>query len=470
MTRRCAVTLTGAMAERFTVLILAAGHGTRMHSSLPKVLHPICGKPMVEWVIDTARAAGASRVVCITRPGDGVAEALPDGVDVAEQVEGEGTGAAVLAAREHLEAGETVVVLSGDHPLVTAEQVTRLLDEHRRDGAAATLLTTEELDPSGYGRVVRGEDGSVECIVETKYPEGVPPEELAIREIHIGTYAFDGVELVGALDRVGLENDERYLTGAVPVIREAGGKIAAHLTDETSGALGINDRAQLMEAERIAQQRLLSEHARAGVTFLSPQSTRVEAGVEIGPDTVVGVGCTLAGRTRIGKGVELGPHTTVIDSSVGDGSRVIQAYLVEAELHERVSVGPFAYLRPGTIVREGAKIGTFVEVKNSDIGRGAKVPHLSYVGDAEVGDEANLGASTITANYDGRRKHRTKVGKRAKISVHTTLVAPVDVGDGAYTGAGSAITEDIPDGALGIARPRQENVEGYAKRVEEERE
>jgi bifunctional UDP-N-acetylglucosamine pyrophosphorylase/glucosamine-1-phosphate N-acetyltransferase len=458
------------MAEGFTVLILAAGRGTRMHSSLPKVLHPVCGKPMVEWVIDAARGAGAARVLCITRPGDGVAEALPEGVEVAEQVEGEGTGAAVLAARDHLTTDGTVVVLSGDHPLVTADQVTGLVEEHDRDGAAATLLTTEALDPAGYGRVVRGEDGSVERIVETKYTEGVPSDELAIREINIGTYAFDGVQLVGALDRVELEQDERYLTGAVPALREAGGTIAAHKTDDPSGALGINDRSQLMDAEEIAQRRLLAEHARAGVTFQSPQSTRVEAGVEIGADTLVAPGCTLSGRTRIGAGVELGPHTTVIDSSVGNGSRVLQSYVVEAEVHERVTVGPFAYLRPGTILRDGSKIGTFVEVKNSDIGKGAKVPHLSYVGDADVGEDANLGASTITANYDGRRKHRTKVGKRAKISVHTTLVAPVDVGDGAYTGAGSAITEDIPDGALGIARPRQENVEGYAKRVEEERE
>jgi bifunctional UDP-N-acetylglucosamine pyrophosphorylase/glucosamine-1-phosphate N-acetyltransferase len=456
------------MAERFTVLVLAAGRGTRMHSSLPKVLHRLCGKPMVEWVIHAAREAGADRIVCITRPGDGVAEGLPDGVEVVEQVEGEGTGAAVLAARDHLGGDQAVVVLSGDHPLITSEQIAGLVEEHRRDGVAATLLTTEELDPAGYGRVVRGEDGTVERIVETKYTEGVPPEELAIREINIGTYAFDGGQLVGALDRVELENDERYLTGVVPALREAGARITAHRTDDPSGALGINDRAQLMEAERVAQERLLAAHARAGVTFQSPQTTRVEAGVEIGADTVVAPGCVLNGRTRIGEGVELGPHTTVIDSSVGHGARVIHSYLVEADLHAGVTVGPFAYLRPGAVIREGAKVGTFVEVKNSDIGKGAKVPHLSYVGDAEVGDEANLGASTITANYDGKRKHRTKVGKRAKVSVHTTLVAPVDVGDDAYTGAGSAITEDIPDGALGIARPRQENIEGYAKRVEEE--
>jgi len=458
------------MAEGFTVLILAAGWGTRMHSSVPKVLHPVCGKPMVEWVIDAARAAGADQVVCITRPGDGVAEGLPDDVTIAEQTEGEGTGAAVLAARDHLTGDRPAVVLSGDHPLLAAKEIADLVETHEREGAVATMLTTESLDPAGYGRVVRGEDGSVERIVETKYTEGVPPEELAIREVNLGTYAFDPVELVGALDRVALENDELYLTGVVPILREQGGRIAAHVTDDPSGALGINDRSQLMEAEELAQRRILAEHARAGVTFQSPQTTRVEAGVEIGADTVIAPGCNFTGATRIGTGARVGPYVNTIDSAIGDGATVIQAYMVEAEVHDNATVGPYAYLRPGAIIREGAKIGTFVEVKNSDIGRGAKVPHLSYVGDAEVGDEANLGASTITANYDGRRKHRTKVGKRAKISVHTTLVAPVDVGEGAYTGAGSAITEDIPDGALGIARPRQENVEGYGKRVEEEQE
>jgi bifunctional UDP-N-acetylglucosamine pyrophosphorylase/glucosamine-1-phosphate N-acetyltransferase len=220
----------------------------------------------------------------------------------------------------------------------------------------------------------------------------------------------------------------------------------------------------------VAQQRVIAEHARAGVTFLSPQTTRVEAGVELGPDTVIGPGCSLLGSTRVGSGAEVGPHTTAIDSRIGDGVTAPHSYLVEAEVRAGAKIGPFAYLRPGAVIGEGAKVGTFVEVKNSNIEKGAKVPHLSYIGDADVGEDANLGASTITANYDGREKHRTKVGKRAKTSVHTTLVAPVTVGEGAYTGANSAITEDIPDEALGIARPRQENVEGYGKRAEDKAE
>ena len=456
------------MAEGFSVLIMAAGHGTRMRSSVPKVLHPVCGRPMVEWVIEAARGAGARRIVCVTRPGEGVAEELPDGVTVAEQQEGEGTGAAVLAAREQLEGDGPVVVLSGDHPLVSKDLIAQLVETHRGEGAAATVLTTERLDPAGYGRVVRKPDGSVERIVETKYTDGLSPDVLALREINIGTYAFEPGELVAALDRVELQNGERYLTEVVPLLSANGKPVVTHRTDDTLSAIGINDRVGLMEAEHLAQQRILEEHARAGVTFLSPATVRVEAGVEIGEDTVVGQGVSLSGRARIGSGCELGPHTTVIDASVGDGSRVIQSYLVECEVHERVSVGPFAYLRPATVVREGAKVGTFVEIKNSDIGAGTKVPHLSYIGDAEIGEETNVGAGNITANYDGRRKHRTVVGKRAKTGVNTSLVAPVNVGDEAYTGAGSVITEDVPDGALGISRPEQKNVEGYAKRVEEE--
>jgi bifunctional UDP-N-acetylglucosamine pyrophosphorylase / glucosamine-1-phosphate N-acetyltransferase len=456
------------MADRFSVLIMAAGLGTRMRSELPKVLHPVAGKPMVGWVIDAARRAGAEQVVCVVRPGDGVEEGLPDGVAVARQEEGEGTGAAVLAGRERLERGGTVVVLSGDHPLVTEKLIAQLLSAHAREGAAATLLTTRDLDPAGYGRVVRGEDGAVERIAETKYPDRVPAEILDIREINLGTYAFEGRELSRALDQVEPADGEVQLTAAVPVLAATAGRVATWETHDVLTALGVNSRVELMEAERVAQRRLIEEHARAGVTFLSPETTSIDAAVEIGEDTTIGPGVTLRGATRVGQGCELGPHSTLIDAAVGNRVSVPHSYLLECEVRDEASIGPFAYLRPGTVVHERAKVGTFVEVKNSEIGRGAKVPHLSYIGDADVGEDSNLGASTITANYDGRRKHRTKLGKRVKTSVHTSLVAPLSVGDGAYTGAGSAITEDIPEGALGIARPRQTNIEGYAERAEEE--
>jgi bifunctional UDP-N-acetylglucosamine pyrophosphorylase/glucosamine-1-phosphate N-acetyltransferase len=439
------------MAAPFTVLIMAAGQGTRMRSDVPKVLHRVAGKTLVEWVVDAARMAGAERIVAVVRPGDGVAEGLPEGVEVAEQTEGEGTGSAVLAARDAVGDG-TVVVLSGDQPLITAQQLTDLLGEHEAQGAVATLLTTDQLDPAGFGRIVRDDDGTVARIFETKYTDGLSKEELAVREVNLGTYAFDAGGLFETLESVGMENGERYLTGVFPLIREGGGTIAAHVTDDADAAIGVNDRVGLMTAEEAAQRKLVEEHARAGVTFLQPGTTRVEAGVTIGRDTVIGPGTVLEGGTSIGERCEVGPYAVVRD----------------AEIQDDVRVGPFSYIRPGTVIHDGAKVGTFVEIKNSDIGAGAKVPHLSYIGDADVGEGSNLGASTITANYDGKKKHRTKLGKSVKTSIHTSLVAPLHVGDRAYTGAGSAITEDVPDGALAIAREKQQNIEGYADRKEQE--
>jgi bifunctional UDP-N-acetylglucosamine pyrophosphorylase / glucosamine-1-phosphate N-acetyltransferase len=445
------------MAAPFTVLIMAAGQGTRMRSDVPKVLHRVAGKTLVEWVVDAAREAGAERLVAVVRPGDGVAEGLPDGVEVAEQREGEGTGSAVLAAREAVlgAAGAgAVVVMSGDQALITCEQLEGLIAEHEARGAVATLLTTDRLDPAGYGRIVRDGDGSVDRIVETKYTDGVSPEELGISEINLGTYAFDANSLFESLDEVGLENGERYLTGVFPLLRKEGKTIAAHITDDADAAIGINDRVDLMSAEAAAQRRLIEQHARAGVTFLQPGTTRVETGVTIGRDTIIGPGTVLEGSTSIGERCEIGPYVVMRDAAI----------------HDEAKIGPFSYLRPGSIVREGAKIGTFVEVKNSDIGAGAKVPHLSYIGDADIGEGSNLGASTITANYNAKRKQktRTKLGKSVKTSVHTSLVAPLHVGDRAYTGAGSVITEDVPEGALAIARERQKNIEGYADRKEQE--
>jgi bifunctional UDP-N-acetylglucosamine pyrophosphorylase / glucosamine-1-phosphate N-acetyltransferase len=389
-------------------------------------------------------------------------------VELAEQTEGEGTGSAVLAAADRIDGDGPVVVLSGDHPLVRSDLITDLLSAHAREGACATLLTTDRLDPAGYGRIVRAEDGSVERIVETKHTEGLPPEELAVREINLGTYAFAGAELLAALAEVGTEHDERYLTGVFPVMRARGERIVTHLTLDVTSAAGVNDRADLMEVDEVAQRRIVEQHAVAGVTFEQPATARVEAGVAIGEDAVIAPGVTLRGATSIGAGASVGPYASVTDSAIGAGARVVQSHLVECEVRDGASIGPFAYLRPGALIREGAKVGTFVEIKNSDIGKGTKVPHLSYIGDADVGEDSNIGAGNITANYDGREKHRTRVGKRARTSVHTTLVAPVTVGDRAYTGANSAITEDIPDDALGIARPRQENVEDYGKRVEKE--
>ena len=451
-----------------TALIMAAGQGTRMRSALPKVLHPVCGVPMVHWVIAAARAAGADRVVCVTRPGDGVEAALPDGVEAAPQTEGEGTGAAVLAARDALNDSETVVILSGDVPLVSAEVVEGLVRRHREEEATATLLTTDELDPTAYGRIVRDADGSVDRIVETKRTEGVPDEVLAIREINIGTYAFAGPELVKALDAVEETDGEIYLTGVFPIFRERALKVAAHKTADTLGAMGVNTRADLMEVTRHAQRRILARHARAGVTFSAPDSVEIDANVEIGEDTTIAGGVTLRGATSVGAACSVGPHTTITDGELGDGVSVLHSVLAECRVADGATLGPFAYLRPEADVREGAKIGTFVEVKKSVVGAGAKIPHLSYIGDADVGEKANIGGGAITANYHRGTKSRTTIGQDARTGVHNSFVAPVRVGDAAYTGAGSVITEDVPDGALGVSRSPQKNIDGYRDRIDQE--
>jgi bifunctional UDP-N-acetylglucosamine pyrophosphorylase/glucosamine-1-phosphate N-acetyltransferase len=460
------------MAPQLTALIMAAGHGTRMRSSLPKVLHPVCGVPMVNWVIDAAREAGADRVVCITRPGEGVAETLPgDRAEAVDQTEGEGTGSAVLAAREVLEQSDRVVVLSGDVPLTSAGTIEGLLEAHEREGAAATLLTTEDLDPTSYGRIVRDDEGHVQRIVETKSTEGVPAEVLEIREINIGTYVFDGPALAAALQEAQVEdNGERYLTSVFPILLQNGLTVAAHRTADTLTAMGVNTRADLMNVTRHAQRRILEQHATDGVTFTAPDAVAVDKGVTIGEDTTIAAGVTLRGATRVGERCEIGPATTITDSAVGDGVAIPHSVLVGCKVASGAKIGPFAYLRPEADIREKAKVGTFVEVKKSTIHEGAKVPHLSYIGDADVGAGANLGAGTITANYHRGRKSRTTVGEGVHTGVHTALVAPVNVGASAYTGAGSVITEDVPEGALAVSHPKdsQTNIEGYSERVNQE--
>jgi bifunctional UDP-N-acetylglucosamine pyrophosphorylase/glucosamine-1-phosphate N-acetyltransferase len=449
-----------------TVVIIAAGQGTRMRSKLPKVLHELCGRPMIQWPVAAALEAGAKNIVVVGSPDGALSAVLPEGVELAVQNEPLGTGDAVRAAAEHIDRDAPVVILSGDVPLVDADFIRGLVEVHSGTGAAATMATMVLADPSGYGRVVRGTDGGVERVVETKTPGDATDDELAIDEVNTGVYAFDGGALLDALARVQPHNaqGEYYLPDALVVLREGGATIAAHCIDDPELLLGVNDRVDLAEVRAVAQQRIHELHMRAGVTIIDPASTVIDVDVEIGADTVIEPATYLRGKTTIGSDCLVGPLSTVIDSRLGDAVRVTHSYLVECECHDRATIGPFTYLRPGTVLREGSKAGTFVEIKNSDIGAGAKVPHLSYIGDADVGDDSNLGASTITANYDGRATHRTRIGSRVHGGVHTSLVAPVTVGDDAYTAAGSTITDDVPDGALGIARPKQRNVEGYAER------
>jgi bifunctional UDP-N-acetylglucosamine pyrophosphorylase/glucosamine-1-phosphate N-acetyltransferase len=443
---------------------MAAGQGTRMHSSVPKVLHEVCGRPMVAWPIRAAQDAGAGRVCVIVSPDRDISEALPDGTETIVQPQADGTGGALRAAADVVRASDTVLILSGDHPLVSAEIIDELVATHRDAEAAATVMTTEMDDPGSYGRIVRGPDGDIERIVEAKTAGDATEEELAIKEVNAGTYAFAGPTLADALDRLTNDNaqGEYYLGDTLPLLRESGLRIAAYSAPDPGVNLGINDRADLARAAGEARRRVLVAHMRSGVTIEDPGATWIDADVEIAADTTILPGTTLRGRSSIGAGSTIGPMTTLIDSSIGERATVIHSYLTSCEVANEATVGPFTYLRPDARIGEGAKAGAFVEIKNSEIGAGAKVPHLSYIGDADVGEGSNLGASTVTANYDGRSKSRTKIGKKVRTGVDTTLVAPVEVGDDAYTGAGSVITEDVPPGALGISRAEQKNVEGYA--------
>jgi bifunctional UDP-N-acetylglucosamine pyrophosphorylase / glucosamine-1-phosphate N-acetyltransferase len=420
-----------------------------MRSATPKVLHDLCGIPMVMWPVRAALAAGAKRVVVVDSPARALAGVLPDGVELAVQPQSDGTGGAVRAAAEQIDPDAPVVILSGDVPLVGAEAIGELVRAHATSGAAVTMATAVLDDPSGYGRVVRDPDGSVARVVETKKPGDATGEELRICEVNSGIYVFDGSALLDALPRLTADNaqGEYYLPQALDLLRTDGSKVAAHVVEDEGLMLGVNDRVGLARVRTIAQRAIAERHMRAGVTIVDPASVQIDVDVEIGGDTTIEPFTTIRGATRI-----------------GSECLVRCSYLVDCVLEDGVSVGPFAYLRPGTVLREGAKAGTFVEIKNSDVGPATKIPHLSYIGDADIGERSNLGAGTITANYDGRAKHRTTIGSGVRGGVDTSFVAPVSVGDGAYTAAGSVVTEDVPPDALAVARARQTNVEGYAER------
>ncbi len=435
-----------------------------MRSSTPKMLHPVCGRPMVAWPILAAREAGAGRVAAIVSPGRDISAGLPAGVETVEQPQPDGTGGAIRAALALIEAADTVLVLSGDVPLISTDTIASLLAAHQASGAVATMLTIELDDPGAYGRVVRTGDGSVEKVVEAKAAGDADAAQLAIREINAGTYAFDAAPLAAAL--AGLSNDnaqgEYYLPDVFPALRAAGLSVAAHLADDLAVTMGVNNRVDLAAVEAEARRRLLEAHMLAGVTVVDPTSTWVDAGVEIGKDARIEPGTSLLGATKVGARAAVGPHTSVIDCEIGTEAAVVRSHVEGSKIGDGAAVGPFAYLRPGTVMEAGSKAGASVEIKNSHIGKGAKVPHLSYVGDADIGAGSNLGAGTITANYDGFTKNRTTVGRDVRIGVDTMLIAPVEVGDSAYTGAGAVIKDDVPEGALAVSENAQRNIDGYA--------
>ena len=449
-----------------TVVILAAGEGTRMRSALPKVLHPLCGRPVIAWPVEAAREAGAARVVVVDNPKRLLGDHLPVGVEVAVQEQPRGTGDAVNAAAALIDPATTVVVINGDVPLITAQAIRALVEAHEATGAVATMATMELDEPGAYGRVIRDADGSVLKVVEAKAPGDATPEELEIREVNTGVYAFHGGTLTAALNELESDNAQRelYLPDVLPLVRAAGKPVAAHPVRDSTLTQGINDRVELAHVTRLAQNRINEAHMLAGVTIVDPQTTVIDATVTIGQDSTIEPFTQLKDATTIGRDTTIGANSTLAGCTIGDGVRILHSHLTKARVDDGATVGPFAYLRPDAHLHPGSKAGTFVEIKNSEIGPGTKVPHLSFIGDADVGAGTNIGAGNITANYDGVNKHRTTIGANVKTSVDTAFVAPVTVGDGAYTGAGSVITDDVPPGALGIARARQSNVEGYAER------
>lgn len=450
--------------QNLTAVILAAGKGTRMKSSLPKVLHKVCGKSMLAHVLDAAEGAGATRSVVVVGFGsDTVKAALGGRAAFVTQAEQLGTGHAVQQAESLLKDEEgTIMVLCGDTPLLTAQLLTRLADEHKTSGAVATVLTAIMPDATGYGRIIRAKDGSVEKIVEHK---DATEEERAVREVNAGIYCFESTSLFSALAEVTSDNaqGEYYLPDVLGILKARGKKVWAVEAEDYEETLGINSRVQLAGAEKILRQRKNTALMDAGVTIVDPAATYVDMDVVVGRDTILYPGTWLEGDTQVGEGAEIGPYTRFTNARIGNGVAASFSYGHDCKIDDGVTLGPYVHIRPDTHLRRNVHVGNFVEVKNSNIGEGSKLPHLSYIGDTDMGAHVNMGCGTITVNYDGREKHRTTIGDAAFVGCNTNLVAPVHVGDGAYIGAGSTITKDVEPESLAIARSRQSAIVGWAK-------
>lgn len=453
------------MTNRFAV-ILAAGQGTRMKSKLYKVLHPVCGKPMVEHVASQVLQLETDKIVTVIGHGaEQVRSCLEGKTAFVLQEEQLGTGHAVLQAEPVLGNKDgTTLVVCGDTPLLQAETLKALFEEHERKQAKVTILTATAPDPAGYGRIIRNAAGFVEKIVEHK---DASPEEQQVKEINTGVYCFDNRALFEALKRVSNDNaqGEYYLPDVVGILKSQGETVVAYKTESIEETLGVNDRVQLSEAERIMRKRINERHMRNGVTILDPRQTYIEADVEIGQDTVIYPGTKLSGKTVIGEDCKIGPNSDIINCVIGNGTEVSQSVAENSEIGASVHVGPFAHIRPDSSISDEAKIGNFVEVKKSTVGKGSKASHLTYIGDAEVGAGVNIGCGTITVNYDGKHKFKTVIEDGAFVGCNSNLIAPVTVGENAYIAAGSTITDDVPGEALSIARARQVNKENYVQKL-----
>jgi bifunctional UDP-N-acetylglucosamine pyrophosphorylase/glucosamine-1-phosphate N-acetyltransferase len=450
------------------VVVLAAGQGTRMRSSTPKVLHPLGGRSMLGHVLAATQPLGAAATVVVVGAGRAavekhLAESAPDALPVVqEEQRGSGHAAAVaLAAVPDVEG--PVLLVNGDAPLLRPETVAGLVRAHVAAGNALTVLTAEVADPTGLGRIVRDDDGAVQAIVEER---DATDGQRAIREINAGVYVGDAATLRRTLARIGADNDqgEQYVTDVLGLLAAEGAPVGGFRAEDPDDVLGCNDQRELAERRRTLNDRVLDELMRSGVTVVDPWTTWVDVTATVAPDAVLQPGTQLLGGTSVAAGAVVGPDTTLADTEVGPGASVVRTHAQGAVVGPDVSVGPFAYLRPGTRLGAGAKVGTFVETKNADIGAGSKVPHLSYVGDATIGRGTNIGAASVFVNYDGVAKHHTTIGDHARTGADNMFVAPVTVGDGAYTAAGSVITSDVPPGAMAVARAPQRNVAGWVRR------
>ncbi len=449
------------------IVLLAAGQGTRMKSEQPKVLHQVCGRPMVEYIIDAAAELKPKKFVAVVSPASAeqVGAALPRSSQAVVQKEALGTGDAVRCALPLLNDFDgTIVILCGDTPLVTGATLVNLVKKHKERAAAATVLTAKVDDATGYGRIIRG-DGGVKRIVEHR---DATEMELHIREVNTGTYCFDAAKLTAALQEITPANSQKeyYLTDVIGIFFDHREKVIPFQVADSLETMGVNSRAQLADAEMIMQERINLEHMANGVTMIHPALTYVDAGVRIGTDTVIHPNTFINGSTVIGSGCLVGPSTRIVESTVGNGCEITFSVVRESKLADGAIVGPFANVRPGTKVGAKVKIGSFVETKKAVIGAGSKVPHLAYIGDAQIGSDVNIGAGTITCNFDSTTKHQTTIGNGAFIGSDTILVAPVKVGKRAYTGAGSTITKDVPDDSLGIERADQRVIKNWRKREE----
>nr|WGD87520.1 bifunctional UDP-N-acetylglucosamine diphosphorylase/glucosamine-1-phosphate N-acetyltransferase GlmU [Bacillus subtilis] len=453
------------MDKRFAV-VLAAGQGTRMKSKLYKVLHPVCGKPMVEHVVDEALKLSLSKLVTIVGHGaEEVKKQLGDKSEYALQAEQLGTAHAVKQAQPFLadEKGVTIVIC-GDTPLLTAETMEQMLKEHTQREAKATILTAVAEDPTGYGRIIRSENGAVQKIVEHK---DASEEERLVTEINTGTYCFDNEALFRAIDQVSNDNaqGEYYLPDVIEILKNEGETVAAYQTGNFQETLGVNDRVALSQAEQFMKERINKRHMQNGVTLIDPMNTYISPDAVIGSDTVIYPGTVIKGEVQIGEDTIIGPHTEIMNSAIGDRTVIKQSVVNLSKVGNDVNIGPFAHIRPDSVIGNEVKIGNFVEIKKTQFGDRSKASHLSYVGDAEVGTDVNLGRGSITVNYDGKNKYLTKIEDGAFIGCNSNLVAPVTVGEGAYVAAGSTVTEDVPGKALAIARARQVNKDDYVKNI-----